>query len=216
VDLYFPAEGQEYVDRLLNASIAHRLPEVRQHPVASDGLVDAGPRLAIHARALDHSVPAYGWRLEESPRRRMRPDLLAEHGIHGADVGRLLAEGVIHVGGRSIAVEEVSEPRPGQVVAFVMDTRVCRAAVVLAQGADLLVCESTFLGDEADLAAAYGHLTASDAAEIALRAGARRLVLTHFSQRHPDESLFGQEARAIFPDVHAARDLDRIPVPSRL
>lgn len=216
VDLYFPAAGQEYVDRLLRASIAHRLPELRQHPVDSDGVVDKGTRFALHAQALDHSVTAYGWRLEEAPRRRMRPDLLAERGIHGVDVGRLYAEGVIDVAGRAVTVEEVSDPRPGQVFAFVMDTRPCGGAAELARGADLLVCESTFLADEAELAAAYGHLTATQAAEIAHQAGARRLVLTHFSQRHPDESLFEREARVIFPDVHAARDLDRIRVPARL
>jgi ribonuclease BN (tRNA processing enzyme) len=40
-------------------------------------------------------------------------------------------------------------------------------------------------------------------------------VLTHYSQRHPEEAEFAAEARQLFPDVHAARDLDRIPVPRR-
>lgn len=215
VDLYFPAAGQEYVDRLLQASVVHRLPEVRQHPVTSDGEVDVGPRFAVHAAALDHPVPTYGWRLVEPTGRRLLPDLLEERGVHGPEVGHLQQQGVLDVGGRSVTLEEVSEPRSGQVFAFVMDTRTCSAAVDLARDADLLVCESTYLAEEADLAAAHGHLTATQAAEIAVEAGARRLVLTHFSQRHPDESLFGEQARAVFADVHAARDLDRITVPSR-
>ena len=41
------------------------------------------------------------------------------------------------------------------------------------------------------------------------------LVLTHFSLRHPDESLFAAEVGASFPDVHAAQVLDRIAVPPR-
>lgn len=216
VDLYYPADGQEYVDRLVRASIVHRLPEIRQHPVASDGVVDTGPRFALHAHALDHSVTAYGWRLVETSRRRMRPDLLAERGIQGSEVGRLQAQGGIDVRGHTVRVEEVSDPRPGQVFAFVMDTRTCAGAAELARGADLLVCEATFLEEEAELAAAYGHLTATQAAHLALEVGARRLVLTHFSQRHPDESLYAREARALFADVHAARDLDRIRVPARL
>lgn len=41
-------------------------------------------------------------------------------------------------------------------------------------------------------------------------------MLTHFSQRHPDVEAFSDEASAYFPDVHAARDLDRVAVPPRL
>jgi ribonuclease Z len=117
--------------------------------------------------------------------------------------------------GRVVTLEAMSEHRPGQVFAFVMDTRLCDGAFALAEGADLLVCESTFLECDADLAAAYGHLTAAQAARLAVEAGARRLVLTHFSQRYVDEAAFGAEAGEIFPDVEVVRDLDRVPVPPR-
>jgi ribonuclease Z len=130
-------------------------------------------------------------------------------------VGRLLAEGTIRIGGRRVDVEQVSEERRGQAVAFVMDTRWCAAALDLARGADLLICESTFLEDEADLAVEYGHLTATQAARLAAEAGARRLVLTHFSQRHPDEHVYSEEAAAIFADVLAVSDLDVVAVPPR-
>ncbi len=105
--------------------------------------------------------------------------------------------------------------RAGQSFAFVMDTRRCPAAVELARGVDLLVCESTYVSGEEELAEQYAHLTAAQAATIAATAGARRLVLTHYSARHPDEQAFADEARELFPDVVAARDLDRIPVPRR-
>ena len=215
VDLYFPASGQEYVDRLRRASAAFRSVEVCEHPVSQDGVVYDGPRFTLRAGALDHRIETYGWRLQEPEGRRMLPDALAARGIAGPDVGRLQREGRIKADDGWVHVEDVSEPRPGQAFAFVMDTRRCAAAVALARGVDLLVCESTYLSSEADLAASYAHLTAADAAHIAVEARARRLVLTHFSQRHDDEQAFADEARLIFPDVHAARDLGRIPVPAR-
>lgn len=107
-------------------------------------------------------------------------------------------------------------PRRGQVVAFVMDTRPCAEALELARGADLLVCESTFLSGEQELAHDYGHMTARDAAELAQDAGARRLVLTHFSQRHPDEREYLDDARPVHRDTVAARDGLRVPVPRRM
>jgi len=215
VDLYFPASAQEFVDRLRRATAHHRPLEVREHPVSGDGVVADGPRFALHARALDHRIETYGWRLQEPDGRRLLPDRLAALGITGPDVGRLHRNGGLDVSGRWVSLDVVSEPRPGQVFAFVMDTRPCAAAVDLARGADLVVCESTYLCAEAELAEAYAHLTAAQAAQIAADAGARRLVLTHFSQRHSDEAAFAAEAREIFQDVHAARDLDRIPVPRR-
>ncbi len=215
VDLYFPAEGQEYVDRLRHASAAFDTVAVHEHPVTGSGPVDAWPGLELHAAALDHRVPTYGWRLQEPGGRRMLPQALEAYGVHGPDVGRLQRDGVLDVAGRTVTVEQVSEPRPGQVFAFVMDTRPCAGALDLARDADLLVAEATFLDSEADLAAEYAHLTAADAGRLAAEAGVRRLVLTHYSQRHTDESAFAEQARRFFVDVRAARDLDRVPVPPR-
>jgi ribonuclease Z len=155
----------------------------------------------------------------------MLPDLLAAHGISGPDVGTLVREGRIHTsrgrglssgdGGRVVTVEEVSEVRRGQRFAFVMDTRLCENVHALADGADLLVIESTFLDAQAELAAAYGHLTAGQAARAATEC-VRRLVLTHFSQRIHEPAAFATEAARHFDgEIVIAKDLQRIRVPSR-
>jgi ribonuclease Z len=83
------------------------------------------------------------------------------------------------------------------------------------RGASLLVCESTFLGEDADKAHAYGHLTAAQAATIARDAGVEQLVLTHFSQRYADVAAFVAEAAPIFPRVVAARDGETIAMSRR-
>ena len=95
-----------------------------------------------------------------------------------------------------------------------MDTGLCDAVYALADGADLLVIESTFLDEDAALAAEVGHLTAAQAARVATESGVRRLVLTHFSQRYPDPARFAAEAREHFSgDLVVAEDLGRVPVP---
>jgi ribonuclease Z len=172
------------------------------------------PAYTLTARALDHRVPALGYRLDEPDGRRLLPDRLAAAGIAGPDVGRLQAAGQW----RGVTLESVSEPRPGQSFAFVMDTRVCDAAYALAAGVDLLVIESTFLHRDAALAEQYAHLTARQAATVALEAGVRRLVLTHFSQRYADPEELAAEAREVTGDaveVLAPRDLDVVAVPPR-
>jgi ribonuclease Z len=216
VDVWYPAGGQEFYDRLRRCALYNDTVEIRPHPVSRSGVVDPGPEpFALVAGRLDHRTETFGWRVVEPDGRRMLPDRLEAAGITGPDVGRLQREGSLVTADGPVTLEALSEHRPGQVFAFVMDTRLCDGAVALAEGADLLVCESTFLDRDADLAAAYGHLTATQAARLAVEAGARRLVLTHFSQRYPDDAAFANEAGAIFPDVVVARDLDRVPVPPR-
>src|SRR5690606_8868482 len=137
-------------------------------------------------------------------------------GVRGPQVRKLIAEGSPEADGRTVRLEDVSLPRPGQEFAVVSDTRICKIAVCLARGAGILECDPTDLHYNADLSHDHGHLTAVEAATIARDAGVRRLVLTHFSQRYTDPDAFVAEAREIHPDTVAARDCDVIPVPRRL
>lgn len=214
VDIYFPASGAPYFERLAHASISRPLADVRGHPSGA-GTVNSGPPLKVEARELYHRVDTLGWRLSEPDGRRMLPERLEALGIRGPDIGRLQREGELDAGGRRVGLEEVSVHRPGQKVAFVMDTALCDAAFELAEDVDLLVCEATFLSGDEALARRYRHLTAAQAGRIAAEAGARRLVLTHYSQRYADEDSFAAEARQWHADVVAARDLLRVPVPPR-
>lgn len=215
VDIYFPASGGVYFERLREASIFDDVVDLRPHPVAEDGVVDELGDLRLVARRLHHRVETFGWQLEESDGQRLLADRLEARGIRGPDVGRLQAVGEIDIDGVRTRLEEVSATRPGQRFAFVMDTTPCPGADALAERADLLVSESTFLSPEGRLADDYRHMTAAGAARLAAGAGAGKLVLTHFSQRYPDEEAFASEAAPIFPEVVAARDLVRVPVPPR-
>jgi ribonuclease Z len=215
IDLYYPASGQEYIDRLRTASIFFDVTDIRCHPVFEDGVVLSTPAFDLVARALDHGVDSIGYQLVEPDGRRMVPELLSQFGVVGPSVSELQRVGQIDIKGVRVNLTDVSEPRPGQRFAFVMDTRVCANAAMLAERADLLVCESTFASADEQLAASYGHLTSTQAGEISRDAQARQLLITHFSQRYEDASTLLAEAAAVFPHVIAAYDLLRVPVMPR-
>jgi len=108
----------------------------------------------------------------------------------------------------------VGPKRPGRLVVLTGDTRPCAAVVDAAQGADLLIHEATFGEEERDRAKETGHSTAKEAAQVALAAKARRLVLSHVSARYSisAEELI-KEARAVFPETAVAKDGMTIEVP---
>ncbi|HKE65823.1 MAG TPA: ribonuclease Z [Micromonosporaceae bacterium] len=217
VAVHYPAAGAHYFARLRYAAAYDNRANLRELPVLRDGLVDRTPVGDLHAAALSHTVDAYGYRLVEPDGRRMLPDRLAAHGVAGPAIAQLQRDGEIDVGGRTVTLDEVSEPRRGQRFAFVMDTRLCDNVYALAVGADMLVIESTYLDADAGMAREWGHLTAAQAGQVAQRCGVRTLVLTHFSQRYPNPAAFGAEAGSQFNgEIVVASDLARVPVPKRV
>lgn len=216
VPVHYPASGQQYFDRLRYASAGQENVPLDGRPATGPGVVHVDEQFTLRCAPLQHRVDTLGWRVQEPDGRRMLPDRLAAFGVAGPDIKRLQTAGSLDVDGRTVRLEDVSEHRPGQSFAFVMDTSWCDGALELAEGVDLLVCEATFLSSEQLLATKYGHLTAREAGRLAARAGARRLVLTHFSERYGDVDAFAAEAREEFDDVVAANDFDHIPVPARI
>jgi len=216
VHAHYPATGRDYFARLRHASAFYETAEIREQSISHDGLSIETAVGTLRARRLRHPIETYGYRLDEPDGRRMLPDRLAAYGIRGPAVGELIRVGHLDLDGRRVSVDAVSETRRGQRFAFVMDTGLCDAVYDLAERADLLVIESTFLEVDAALAAEAGHLTAAQAARVAEESGVRRLVLTHFSQRYPERERFAAEARQHFTgDLMVAEDLTRVPVPPR-
>lgn len=219
VPVLFPASQAEHVEHLRRASVFDDRTDLRPHPLREQGevLVTAGG-LRLRTARLEHGIESWGYRVQEPDGRRFVPERLERLGVRGPAVGELQANGSVVVAGRRVTLDEVSEARRGQAVAFVMDTRGCDGALALAEGVDLLVIESTFLDEHAELAEQYFHLTARQAATIAREAGARRVVLTHFSRRYPfGTDAFLAQAHDAWPDgvFVEARDLARIDLPGR-
>ena len=79
-------------------------------------------------------------------------------------------------------------------------------AATLAKGADLMYHEATYAAAEQKTAKERGHSTSADAAKAALKAGAKRLIIGHYSSRYKNENILVEEARAIFPETYPATE----------
>ena len=155
--------------------------------------------------------------LEETRLGRFNPERAKELGIpEGPLWGKIhKGETITLDNGRTIAAAELVGPtRPGRKLVLTGDTRPCEATVAAAENADLLIHEATFADEEAQRAVETGHSTGREAAEVAQKAGAKKLALNHFSARYSrDPSLLETEARAVFPNTVLARDGMEIAIP---
>jgi len=158
-----------------------------------------------------HRTTAFGYALVEDPRPgRFDAQLAEQLGVRpGPDFGRL-QRGEMVAGVRPEQV--VGETRLGRRIVVSGDTAPTDAIVVAAHRADLLVHEATFAHEDADRAAATGHSTARQAAQVAADAEVGMLALIHLSSRYAGREI-RDEARAVFTDTEVPRDFDTIEIP---
>src|SRR5215208_3684254 len=166
----------------------------------------------------EHRADTVGYALAEHMRLgRFNPERARELGVPEGPLWGQLHQGkaVQLSDGRTVSPADlVGAPRPGRTLVYTGDTRPYLPVIEAARGADLLVHEATFGGDESERAKETGHSTAAEAARVAFEAGAKRLVLTHISSRYNrDAAELLAEARAVFPNTVIARDGMSVDVP---
>ncbi len=213
IHCYYPASGKKFFDRLRYGTIYHETIQVIEHPVSAEGLVEDDGNFRIEAAFLDHGVDNIAWRITEPTTRKFDKDKLKKFHVPGIMIPELQEKGFILLNDQKILLDDVSWVRKGDVFAVVIDTRFCQAAIDIAKDARMLLCESTYLEEHADLAYNHHHMTASQAARIAKEANVEELILTHYSARYLNPKDFENEARAIFKNTHAADDLLVFPFP---
>ena len=211
--------GPRAAQRVLSSAVRMGVERV-SFPVQVKGL-EPGERVdfggwAVQAFPADHGIQALGYALVEEARPgRFDVDEARCLGVpEGPLFGRLHKGQAVEVEGRIVRPEQVVGPsRPGRKVVYTGDTRPSPETVEIARGADLLIHDATFGTEERRRARETGHSTAADAARVAVRAGARRLALTHLSARYSDSpQLLEAEAKAVFPASRVAYDGLRLEV----
>jgi len=131
----------------------------------------------------------------------------------GPERGKLVrGESVTLADGRVIQPTDVLAPdESGAKLVVIADTGRTDNLIEHARDADTLVIEATFLDEHAEEARAFGHLTARQAAQLAVDANVKSLILWHVSRRYRERDVLN-EARDIFPNVIVARDYDHFVV----
>jgi ribonuclease Z len=224
IDIYGPPDLDEYLKACRRYSQTHFSYPVKVHTV-KPGLVFEDEDFAVSCAPLTHRVPAFGYRVAEKDRPgHFDVEKAKALNIPSGPIYGKLKRGdrVTLPDGRQInGAELCGATEIGRKVVYCTDTIYCENAIELAQDADVLIHEATFAHQDAELAYQRLHSTTTMAAQVALQARVKKLLMTHFSPRYApgnpiDLTNLLAEARSIFPDTDLASDFWTYEVPRRL
>lgn len=210
--IYVPAGTRKYIDLILNMFVFTGKIKYEVHEVNSKSVLETSDFL-VEALPLEHTTKCLAYSFAEKVKVRMDKQKLKKYKLSGPLVGELQRGKSIEVNGKKIKPEQVSYKEPGKKIAVIMDTRICKNCVEIAKNADLIISESTYCKETEGRAKEYMHLTASQTGEIAKKAKAKKLILTHISQRYEkDPSCVLKEAKKIFKNTFLAKDFMKVVV----
>lgn len=179
------------------------------------GLIFEADDFTVTAFPVTHKGPdCLGFIFEEKARRPFLASKADELGVPFGPERRDLVAGkeVILPDGKRISPEEVlGEWEKGSKLVVVGDAGRTDNLIEVSRDADALVIESTYLDEEADMAKKYSHLTARMGAELAVKAGVKKLILTHISRRYRGKDVLA-EAQPVFSNTVVARDFDNFQI----
>jgi ribonuclease Z len=179
------------------------------------GLFFEAEDFTITAFSVTHKGPdCLGYLFEEKARRPFLPEKADALGVpFGPERKELVAGNAITLlDGKRITPDDVLGPvEHGTKFVLVGDAGRTDDIFEYCKDADGLVIESTYLDEEQDMARQFSHLTARMGAELAVKAGVKKLILTHLSRRYREKEVLA-EAQSVFPNVVVARDFDMFQI----
>lgn len=212
LEIYGPKGINEFVHCILNSCVYDERIKIKLNEI-HDGKIFENKEIYIEAFKLEHSSLCYGFNIIEKDKRKMNMTYLKKFDlVKNPILGELQRGKNIIWKGQRIKVDKATHLIKGRKFSYVVDTKYFSGIKNKIKNADLLVCESTYLEDMKEKASEYKHLTAKLAAKLAKESNVKKLVLTHFSQRHKNAEEFKKEASKVFRNVVCAKDFMEISI----
>ncbi|MCR5110775.1 MAG: ribonuclease Z [Ruminococcus sp.] len=213
LDIYLPTSCMNAVKSLM--SVCGYLPyEVALHPLSfseaeSFRIERIDPLLTINTLPLEHSTKCIGYSFEFYRKPVFDPQKAKALDVPVQFWKKLHAgEDVTLENGQVITQSQVTGGQRAPLkITYTTDTRPLESIVGFAENSDLFVCEGMYgTLDKKQSMEEKGHMLMQDACELAKKANAKRLWLTHYSPAEKEPAVYEDELKAIFPEVSVSVD----------
>ncbi|HDX9591486.1 TPA: ribonuclease Z [Bacillus pseudomycoides] len=216
--VYGPKGIKQFIEVALAVSTTHVKYPLEIIEITEEGTVFEDKQFFVETKRLSHGIECFGYRIvEKDIPGHLLIDKLLDEGVKPGPLFKRLKDGetVELEDGRVLCGKDfIGPPQKGRIITILGDTRYCEASIQLAQDADVLVHEATFGAEDSQQAHDYYHSTTEQAANIAVQANVKQMILTHISSRYQGEAwkILLEEAQQVFPNTEIAADLKRFPV----
>ncbi|PAD22132.1 ribonuclease Z [Terribacillus saccharophilus] len=218
LEIYGPLGIKEFIEVSLRVSGSNVASSLIIHEI-EPGRIFEDEGWTVDAVQLSHGITCLGYIVEEKAvQGELKVEKLRHLGISPGPIYRQIKNQEITElpDGQQIKRSDVVGPdKPGRKIAILGDTTYLPELKDNVEGADILVHESTFSADEPEMAKAYGHSTALQAASLASKANVKKLILTHISARYhqDDAQILAEQAQTVFLETELAEDMRVFDIP---
>ena len=184
-------------------------PEWVEVDTTKNSMIFENDTVEVWSLPLRHRVPTAGYLFRQKrPRLNIRKFCIERYGLSIAQIAAAKrGEDIVLDSGETLRNTDLTYlPYQPAAYAYCSDTNYSARLAGMVEGVDLLYHEATYAADARRIAKERGHSTTADAATVAAKASAKRLIIGHFSSRYKDLQPLLEEARAIFPATDIARE----------
>jgi len=205
--IHAPAELEQLITLQLNFASTHLSYNLHFHALTNEGLILDGNKITVECFKVQHRIDCWGFLFREKKNpRKLDAERAKIYEIPAAFYEKLQqGEDYVTKKGTIVPNEEVTTaaPKPKS-YAFCADTIFDESLAEKVKGVDLLYHETTYLKELHERAAARFHSTTVQAATIAKKAGAKKLLIGHFSSKYECLEEFLNETTAVFENTELA------------
>ncbi len=169
----------------------------------------------VYSFPLQHRIPTAGYKIVEKDRQRnIKPAAIEKYSLDFKQIQAAKAGDDVRLSNGQIIknIELTKSPKKKRSFAYCSDTKYSESIIPYIKGIDLLYHEATYMKGLQDKARERYHSTTVDAATIAKKAGALKLIIGHYSSRYKDLEMLLEEAKSVFPNTELAIDGKRFSV----
>jgi ribonuclease Z len=205
--VFGPAPLKEIIDLQLRVADTNLCYPLHIHTISEPGMLMDTPKISVKCFRTNHRIETYGFVFTEKKRlRKLNPQKAIEYEIPVSFYERL-KDGEDYTGKDGTVVKNelvTMAGEAGKIYAYCADTRYDESLLPHIHGADLVYHETTYLDNLRERAESRFHSTSKQAALMAKKAGAKKLLIGHFSSKYATLEEFESEAREVFPDTELA------------
>jgi len=212
LEIYGPKGTKKYLNLMYKLFVHKNKIKIKIKEISKSKFLET-PDFYIESFPMTHNTPCNSYRFVEKAKTRFNKSKLSKLALPSKLITKLAKGKTIKHKGKTIKPKNLTYQQPGKTISIILDTSINKNCISSAKNADLLIAESTYSNSELNLAEKYFHLTTSQAALIAKKAKAKKLILTHLSQRYQkNELILLKEAKKIFKQSSLADDLDILEI----